>query len=59
MVVESLVQGVLYALRGVRRSPLFAVGVSATIGLGLGLFCSAFTILNAYNSQADRFAGSA
>ena len=48
MLVESLVQEVRYALRGVRRSPLFAVGVSATIGLGLGLFCSAFTILNAY-----------
>lgn len=48
MVVASLVQDVRYALRGIRRSPLFAAGVAATIGLGLGLFCSAFTILNAY-----------
>ena len=37
-----------YAFRGIRRSPLFAASVAATIGLGLGVLCSAFTILNAY-----------
>jgi len=37
-----------YALRGLRRSPLFAASVTATIGLGLGVLCSGFTILNAY-----------
>ena len=37
-----------YALRGLRRSPLFALSVTATIGLGLGVLCSGFTILNAY-----------
>jgi predicted permease len=31
-----------------RRAPLFAVSVAATIGLGLGVLCSAFAILNAY-----------
>ena len=37
-----------YALRSLRRSPLFAASVTATIGLGLGVLCSGFTILNAY-----------
>src|SRR5688572_15290587 len=37
-----------YALRGLRRSPLFAASVAATIGLGLGVLCSAVTFLNAY-----------
>ncbi len=41
-------QDLRYALRGMRRSPLFAASVAATIGLGLGVLCSAFTILNAY-----------
>jgi predicted permease len=39
---------VRYALRGIRRSPLFAMSVASTIGLGLGVLCSAFTIVNAY-----------
>ena len=37
-----------YAIRGLRRSPLFAASVAGTIGLGLGVLCSAFTVLNAY-----------
>ena len=37
-----------YAVRGLRRSPLFAASVAATIGLGLGVLCSAVTFLNAY-----------
>ena len=43
-----MIQDIRYALRGIRRSPLFAASVAATIGLGLGVLCSAFTILNAY-----------
>jgi predicted permease len=43
-----MIQDLRYALRGIRRSPLFAASVAATIGLGLGVLCSAFTILNAY-----------
>jgi putative ABC transport system permease protein len=46
--LESLVMDVRYALRGIRRSPLFAANVAATIGLGLGVLCSAVTIVNAY-----------
>jgi hypothetical protein len=37
-----------YAVRTLRRTPVFAVTVAATMGLGLGLLGSAFTILNAY-----------
>ena len=37
-----------YSVRGLRRSPLFAASVAATIGLGLGVLCSAVTFLNAY-----------
>jgi putative ABC transport system permease protein len=46
--VESVVNDIRYSLRGIRRSPLFAASVAATIGLGLGVLCSAFTILNTY-----------
>lgn len=43
-----LMHDVRYALRGVRRAPLYAFTVAATIGLGLGLLTSAFTLVNAY-----------
>jgi predicted permease len=46
--LESLWQDMRYAVRTLRRTPLFAVTVAATMGLGLGLMGSAFTILNAY-----------
>src|SRR6185295_13037240 len=46
--LESLWQDTRYAVRTLRRTPLFAVTVAATMGLGLGLVGSAFTILNAY-----------
>ena len=46
--VDSLFQDIRYAVRALRRAPLFAATVAATMGLGLGLLGSAFTILNAY-----------
>lgn len=46
--MNSLLMDIRYALRGMRRAPLFAFSVSSTIGLGLGVLCSAFTIVNAY-----------
>jgi predicted permease len=46
--LESLVVDIRYALRGIRRSPLFAVSVAATIGLGLGVLCSGVTIISGY-----------
>ena len=45
---DSLFQDIRYALRTLRRAPVFAATVVATMGLGLGLLGSAFTILNAY-----------
>jgi len=38
----------LYAVRGFRRSPLFAITAVATIALGLGIDTALFTIFNAY-----------
>jgi predicted permease len=46
--VDSLFQDIRYAVRTLRRTPLFTVTVAATMGLGLGLVGSAFTLLNAY-----------
>jgi len=46
--LDSLSQDIRYAIRTLRRAPLFAATVVATMGLGLGLLASAFTILNAY-----------
>ena len=47
ILLESLCQDMRYAVRTLRRTPLFVVTVAATMGLGLGLVGSAFTILNA------------
>ena len=52
MLAESFIQDIRYALRGMRRSPLFAASVAGTIGVGLGILCSAFTIINAYLFKA-------
>lgn len=46
--MDSLWQDIRYAGRTLRRAPLFAATVAATMGLGLGLLGSAFTLLNAY-----------
>jgi predicted permease len=45
---DSLIQDIRYAIRGLCRAPLFTASVAGTIGLGLGILCSAFTIVNAY-----------
>ncbi len=41
-------QDLRYALRGLRRSPVFALGVIAAIGLGIGLNTTLFSVFNAY-----------
>ena len=46
--LDSVAQDVRYAVRTLARAPLFAATVVMTIGLGLGLVGSAFTIFNAY-----------
>ena len=47
-VYQAMLADIRYALRGLRRSPLFTTSVTATIGLGLGVLCSGFTIINGY-----------
>ena len=45
---STLLQDMRYALRGFRRAPRFALTVVLTVGLGLGIVTSAFTIFDAY-----------
>ena len=45
---EQLGQDLRYAVRGFRAAPRFALTVVLTIGLGLGLVTTAFTIFDAY-----------
>ena len=52
MAFESLLQDIRYALRGIRRTPLFAASVAGTIGIGLGILCSVFTLVNAFLLKA-------
>src|SRR6185437_14313493 len=46
--IEQVQQDVLYALRTFRRAPTFVFTVVGTIGLGLGLLATAFTLFDAY-----------
>jgi predicted permease len=46
--MEALLSDIRYGLRALRRAPLFAASVALTIGIGLGILCSVFTVFNAY-----------
>src|SRR4051794_23520254 len=46
--LEEFRQDVAYGMRALRRAPLFALTVIATIGLGVGLLTTAFTVFDAY-----------
>jgi len=46
--LDSFLQDFRYALRGFRKTPAFALTVIGTIGLGLGLNTTLFTVFNAY-----------
>jgi predicted permease len=46
--LEELRQDARFTYRTCRRSPTFVLTVVATIGLGLGLLTTAFTVFNAY-----------
>ncbi len=45
---EELIQDVRYGLRSFARAPAFALSLVVTIGLGVGISSSAFTVFNAY-----------
>ena len=42
-----------YSLRGLRRAPLAAITIVATVGLGLGLVTVVFTLLNSLLFRVD------
>ena len=46
--LEALRQDVQFTIRTCRRTPTFALTIIGTIGLGLGLLTTAFTVFNAY-----------
>jgi predicted permease len=46
--LDSWKQDIRYALRGLRKSPGFALAVIGAIGLGIGLNTTLFTVFNAY-----------
>src|SRR5215831_14363800 len=46
--LDSWKQDIHYALRGIRRSPGFALAVIGAIGLAIGLNTTLFTVFNAY-----------
>jgi predicted permease len=45
--VEQLVQDVRYAVRGLRRAPVFAVTTIATLALGIGANTAMFSVIDA------------
>jgi putative ABC transport system permease protein len=46
--LEEFARDVRYAIRALRRAPTFAIAVGLTIGLGVGINTSVFTVFNAY-----------
>src|SRR5690349_20582261 len=46
--LEDFIADVRYGVRGLLRAPVFSLSVILTIGLGVGLNTSVFTIFNAY-----------
>ena len=46
--LETVWRDIRYAVRSLRRAPIFALTVVGTIALGLGLNTAVFTIFNAY-----------
>src|SRR5262245_42072669 len=53
IVLDGTVRDIGYALRTVRRAPLAAFTIVATVALGLGLVAAVFTVLNALVFRVD------
>lgn len=53
--VEQLMQDVVYAIRGLRARPLFTAVVVATLGLGVGVNASMFSVLDRALFRAPRY----
>jgi predicted permease len=52
--LENVARDVRYTWRSFRRTPLVALTIVTTVGLGLGLVAVVFTILNAYIFRQDQ-----
>ena len=52
--LDSVVRDVRYACRSFRRTPLVALTIVTTVGLGLGLVAAVFTLLNLMIFRAGR-----
>jgi predicted permease len=46
--IEEFIYDLRYAIRGLRRAPAFALSVVLTIGVGVGINASVFTIFDGY-----------
>jgi predicted permease len=51
--LDGIVRDVRFAARSLRRAPLVSMTIVATVGLGLGLMTSVFTICNTLLFRAD------
>ena len=51
--METVARDIAFALRMLRRTPLIATTVVATIALGLGIITVAFTFFNAFFFRVD------
>jgi len=56
--LDALQQDLSFALRTVRRAPLFSLAIIATIGLGIGANTAIFTVVNGIMLKPLPFAGS-
>ena len=50
--METFLQDVRYAMRGLRRSPGFAAAAVMTLALGMGATTAIFSVIRAVRSRA-------
>ena len=53
LILDSAVRDIRYTFRSLRRTPLAALTIVATVALGLGLVAVVFTVLNAFIFRVD------
>jgi predicted permease len=53
VLIETLARDIMYAFRTFRRAPLAALTIVATVGLGLGLIATVFTLYSAFFLRGD------
>jgi hypothetical protein len=53
LLLDSVARDIRFTWRSLRRAPLAALTIVATVGLGLGLVAAVFTVLNSFVFRAD------